>query len=146
MARIRTIKPDAFRSETLSEVSIATERTFFGLICECDDKGRFKERPAVLNGALWPLRPEHTVRDMEHDLNELVRVGLLCRYVVDGITYLHLPTLKKHQVINRPTATKNPACPTCHVDEGGSRTDDGPAEPVEEDRNVLPLTFPSTGR
>lgn len=128
MARIRTIKPDAFRSETLSEVEIAAERTFFGLVCEVDDDGRIKERPAVLNGALWPLRPEHTVRDMEHDLNELVRVRLLCRYEVDGMTYLHIPTLRKHQVINRPTASKLPICPTCTPENGGSyvpSADDG---------------------
>ena len=83
MSRIRTIKPDAFRSETLSEVSVEAERTFFGLITEVDDDGRIKERPAVLNGALWSLRPEHTVQDMKNDLTALVDCGLACRYDVD---------------------------------------------------------------
>lgn len=120
MSRIRTIKPDAFRSETLSEVSVEAERTFFGLITEVDDDGRIKERPAVLNGALWSLRPEHTVQHMRDDLDALVACGLACRYEVDGATYLHLPGLRKHQRINRPTASKLPICPTCTVDEGGS--------------------------
>lgn len=120
MSRIRTIKPDAFRSETLSEVPVDAERTFFGLITEVDDDGRIKERPAVLNGALWSLRPEHTVQHMKDDLDALVECGLACRYDVDGITYLHLRSFNRHQRINRPTPSKLPVCPTCTTDEGGN--------------------------
>lgn len=116
MARIRTIKPEFFTSGTLAEVSIATERSFAGLLTQADDKGRMRDQPAVLNGALWPERPEHTIDDMRHDLDELVRIGLLCRYAdEEGRAVMHLPTFKKHQVINKPS---NPrvACP-CPVHE-----------------------------
>lgn len=129
MSRIRTIKPDAFCSETLSEVSLSAERTFFGLLTEADDQGRLKERPAVLNGALWSLRPEHTVRDMEDDLNQLARADLLCRYEVDGVKHMHLPTFLKHQRINRPTASKLPPCPTCAESRGGAVPDSALAVP-----------------
>lgn len=139
MARIRTIKPDAFRSETLSEVTLTAERTFFGLLTEVDDDGRFKDRPAVLNGALWSLRAEHNVTHMEEDIEELVNVGLACRYQVDGVKYLHLPSFKRHQYVQRPTKSKLPACPACLVDDGGQRV-----EVVLEEPTLLDdLSFPT---
>ena len=113
MARIRTIKPEAFKSGTLAEVSIETERSFYGMLTQADDKGRLKggpEQAAVLNGALWPLRQSHTVDDMENDLVEMVRVGLLHRYEVGGRAFMHLPTFLDHQKINRPSPSKYPAC------------------------------------
>lgn len=134
MARIRTIKPDAFRSETLSEVTVAAERTFFGLITEVDDDGRIKERPAVLNGALWSLRPEHTIEQMKDDLTELITCGLLCRYEMDGVAYLHLRSFNRHQRINRPTPSKLPICTTCTTDEGGAV----PIEPSPVAQQHLP--------
>lgn len=122
MSRIRTIKPDAFRSETLAEVSLTAERTFFGLLTEVDDEGRIKERPAVLNGALWSLRPEHTVQDMVRDLDELQREDLICRYSIGSAAYFHLPTFRQHQKINRPTASKIEGCPACPPERGGVAT------------------------
>ena len=111
MARIRTIKPEAFQSDTLSGLSVESERTFLALLTQADDVGRFRDQPAVLNGAIWPLRPDHTVRDMEYDLSELVRVGIGCRYEVGDRKYMHIPSFLDHQRINRPTASKIPACP-----------------------------------
>ena len=111
MARIRTVKPELFQSETLAEVSVETERTFVGLLTQADDKGRMKDAPAVLNGSLWPLRPSHTIEDMKRDLEELIRVEMLCRYEAAGRGYLHLVTFEEHQRINRPSPSKIPACP-----------------------------------
>lgn len=147
MPRIRTIKPDAFRSETLSSVSLSAERTFFGLLTEADDRGRLKDRPAVLNGALWSLRPEHGVRDMHNDLDELAGVGVLCRYEVESTPYIHLPTFREHQRINRPTESKLPGCPTCPQRRGGTVPDEeydiliaGPSlSAVEHHATVTPL-------
>jgi hypothetical protein len=122
MSRIRTVKPDTFRSETLAEVPLSTERTFIGLWCEVDDEGRFRERAAVLHGALWPLRTDHSVRDVEDDLNILADKKLTCRYEIGGVKYLHLPSWKEHQRINRPTPSRLPACPTCAPEQGGCGT------------------------
>lgn len=120
MARIRSIKPEAFASETLSQLSLEAERSFLGLLTQVDDKGREKDRPAVLNGALWPLRPTHHPEHMAKDMDDMEaagkigdKPGLLCRYEVDGRKYFHLPTFNLHQVINRPSKDKAPACPKC---------------------------------
>ncbi|MFG2719696.1 hypothetical protein ACGFW5_15560 [Streptomyces sp. NPDC048416] len=112
MARIRTIKPEAFISESLASVSVTAERTFFGLLTQADDHGRFRDQGAVIAGALWSLRPEHGPLGVEDDLNQLHAAGLICRYEgVDGKRYLHIVTWAKHQKINRPSGSRCPACP-----------------------------------
>lgn len=120
MSRIRTIKPDTFRSETLADLTLAAERTFIGLWTEVDDNGRYRDRAAVIHGALWALRPEHTVREVEADLAQLEDANLICRYEVGGIKFLHLPSWKEHQRINRPSPSKLPPCPTCTEERGGT--------------------------
>lgn len=123
MARIRTIKPETFTSQTLAQVSLAAERTFIGLWTQADDEGRLKDQPNALNGALWSERENdnHTAADMRKDLADLAGVGLLCRYTAAGREFMHLPTFLEHQRINRPTPSKIPPCPT---HDGGSDTAD----------------------
>lgn len=118
MARIRTIKPEAFTSESLSEVSVEAERSFFGLLTQADDRGRHRDNAAVIAGQLWPLRPEHTAVHVEGDLEQLHRAGLLCRYAgCDGKRYLHIPTWDHHQKINKPSESRLPICRT-HTPKG----------------------------
>jgi hypothetical protein len=58
LARIRTIKPEAFVSESLAAVSLTAERTFFGLLTQADDQGRHRDHAAIIAGQLWVLRPD----------------------------------------------------------------------------------------
>ncbi|MDF3291908.1 hypothetical protein [Streptomyces silvisoli] len=121
MARIRTIKPEAFASESLAEVSLTAERTFFGLLTQADDHGRHRDHAAILRGLLWALRPEHTPVDVEDDLNQLAEAGLICRYTgEDGRSYLHIVSWHRHQKINRPSGSRCCACP---VHESGTRSE-----------------------
>lgn len=112
MARIRTIKPEAFVSESLAAVSLTAERTFFGLLTQADDQGRHRDHAAIIAGQLWVLRPEHTPADVEKDLAQLADAGLICRYKgPDDKRYLHIVTWRQHQKINRPSTSRLPACP-----------------------------------
>ena len=112
MARIRTIKPEAFASESLAAVSLSAERTFFGLLTQADDHGRFRDQPAVIAGLLWSLRPDHGPLGVEDDLTQLAAADLICRYEGDdGKRYLHIVTWHQHQKINRPSGIRAPACP-----------------------------------
>jgi hypothetical protein len=114
VARIRTIKPEAFDSEDLASVPISAVLTFFGLLTLADDAGRFRAHPAIIHGRLWALRPEHTVVHVAADLEQLAAAGLICRYTgCDGRTYLHIVTWAKHQKIDRATPSRLPAC-TAH--------------------------------
>lgn len=113
MARIRTIKPEAFVSESLAACTVTAERTFFGLLTQADDHGRHRDHPAIIAGTLWPLRPEHTPLDVEDDLQQLASTGLICRYTgCDGRGYLHIVAWSKHQKIDRPSASRLPLCST----------------------------------
>lgn len=93
LARIRTIKPEAFVSESLAAVSLTAERTFLGLLTQADDQGRHRDHAAIVAGQLWVLRPEHTPADVETDLAQLADAGLICRYKgPDDKRYLHIVT------------------------------------------------------
>ncbi|MER8036121.1 hypothetical protein [Streptomyces hydrogenans] len=112
MARIRTIKPEAFVSESLAEVSVEAERTFFGLLTQADDHGRHRDNAAIIAGLLWPLRAEHTSVHVEDDLHQLAAAGLICRYTgCDGRRYLHIVTWSEHQKIDKPSQSRLPSCP-----------------------------------
>ncbi|MFF4520478.1 hypothetical protein [Streptomyces bluensis] len=116
MARIRTIKPEAFTSESLAEVTVNAERTFFGLLTQADDQGRFRDNAAIINGLLWPLRAEHTAVHAEDDLHQLADAGLICRYTgCDGRRYLHVATWGEHQKIDKPSQSRLPSCPLHHT-------------------------------
>ncbi|MEU3712186.1 hypothetical protein [Streptomyces catenulae] len=116
MARIRTIKPEAFTSESLAEVTVEAERTFFGLLTQADDHGRHRDNAAIIAGLLWPLRAEHTSVHVEDDLQQLANADLLCRYTgCDGRRYLHIVTWSKHQKIDKPSQSRLPACPQHHA-------------------------------
>ncbi|MFJ9789368.1 hypothetical protein [Streptomyces globosus] len=112
MARIRTIKPEAFESEDLAAVDVTAVLTFFGLLTQADDSGRFRDHPAVIAGRLWALRPEHTPAHVARDLEQLAEAGLVCRYTgCDGKSWLHIVTWDRHQKINRASESRLPRCP-----------------------------------
>ncbi|MEU9410120.1 hypothetical protein AB0E08_31150 [Streptomyces sp. NPDC048281] len=118
MARIRTIKPEAFTSESLAEVTVEAERTFFGLLTQADDHGRHRDNAAIIAGLLWPLRAEHTSVHVEDDLQQLANAGLVCRYTgCDGRRYVHIVTWSEHQRIDKPSQSRLPACPQHHAVE-----------------------------
>lgn len=112
MARIRTIKPEAFESEDLAAVDVTAVLTFFGLLTQADDSGRFRDHAAIIAGRLWALRPEHTPAHVARDLEQLAEVGLVCRYTgCDGKSWLHIVTWDRHQKINRASDSRLPRCP-----------------------------------
>ncbi len=111
MARIRSIKPEAFHSESLSQCSVEAERTFWGMSTLADDQGRLRDQPAVINGALWCLRPQHTAEAVDDEISQLVTAGALCRYVADGKHLIHFPTWDEHQKISHPSKSRLGACP-----------------------------------
>ncbi|MZD10404.1 hypothetical protein GTW43_35800 [Streptomyces sp. SID5785] len=122
MARIRTIKPEAFASESLAAVSLTAERTFFGLLTQADDHGCFRDQPAVIAGLIWSLRPEHGPLGVEDDLAQLAGEDLICRYQGDdGKRYLHVLTWSLHQRINRPSGIRHPRCPQHSETRGGAK-------------------------
>lgn len=109
MARIRTIKPDAFTSDSLSSVSVLARWTFAGIWTYCDDEGRGRADARLIKAALYPIDDATTLKQVEKALDELEAISAICRYEVDGKPYLHCPGWG-HQKINRPSESRLPEC------------------------------------
>lgn len=111
MARIRSIKPVAFTSESMAAVSVEARWTFAGLWTYCDDEGFGRADPRLIKGQIWPLDDDVFPDDVDGYLKELEREQMICRFEHDGRWYLHVPSWCHHQSIQKPTASKFPVCP-----------------------------------
>ena len=104
MARIRTIKPDFWTDDKLTECSLSARLLFIGTWNFADDAGNLDRSPKQIKARVFPVDNI----ECEPLLIELITQGLLTEYSVDGKKYLHIQGFTKHQVINRPSA---PTCP-----------------------------------
>jgi len=121
MARIRSIKPEFFRSRKLAECSPRARLTFIGLWTLADDEGRYQYEPELLKADLWPWEPDVGPKETDDCVAELVERGRLCQYEHGGHVYLHIVNWHEHQVISHKGKSRNPACPR--------ETHGGPPEP-----------------
>jgi len=110
LARIRSIKPEAFTSETLSALPVLLRWTFAGLWTYADDDGRARANAGLIKAAVWPLDDDVTPAHIGAFLDQLEDARLICRYEVDGKAYLHVVNFAEHQHPNRPLPSKLPAC------------------------------------
>lgn len=138
MARIRTLKPDAFRSRTMKKLSFRARWTFWGLLVQVDDKGRARDDVDLIRADIYPLEmDEVNVKDVETDLAELVGAEMVCRYRVGREDYLHIINFAKHQRINRPSESQLPECPH-HGGGGGSKQEKAAPEPPFSEPSLSP--------
>lgn len=137
MARIRTIKPDAFKSDSLSQVPRGVRWTFAGLWTYADDYGRARDDVRLVKAELYALDDEVPLALVADDLRQLAEIGCICRYEVDGKAYFHLPRWKNHQRVSHPTDSKFPACPRCIPEDSGAVPEEigKPPEPFRPERN-----------
>lgn len=125
MARIRTLKPDAFTSESLCSLPRGARWTFAGLLTYVDDEGRGRADPRLIRAAIYALDDDITADDVATELDMLEKIDTIRRYEVGGKRYLYFPHWD-HQKISHPTASKLPAPP-----------EHAPPHPPEELRNPL---------
>lgn len=96
MARIRTIKPEFFTSESVLSISPLARLFFVGLWCEADREGRLKWKPKTLK---FRYLPADSV-NIEKLCSELESENMIVTYAIDGVDYCEIPGFKSHQVIN----------------------------------------------
>lgn len=96
MARIRTIKPEFFTSESVCSVSPVARLLFIGLWCEADREGRLKWKPKTLKIRYLPV-DQCDILDVS---GELEAEGMINIYTANGVEYCEIPAFKSHQVIN----------------------------------------------
>lgn len=107
MARIRTVKPDFFRHESLQDLEAENVGkypmlVFGGLWGHCDKAGRFEYRPRTLKLDILPFLPF----DMAETLELLCDAGFIERYEVDGKEYGLIASFQDHQRIGGKEATE----------------------------------------
>ena len=110
MARIRTIKPDFFTSDTVSALPLRARLTWIGLWTHCDDYGRCRDNVKLIKAAVWP-QDDVSIKDIEADLNTLADRRVILRYVVDDKNYLVVTNWDEHQRVHHPSQSKIPAPP-----------------------------------
>lgn len=104
MARIRTIKPDFWTDEKLTECSMSARLLFIGMLNFADDNGNLVASAKKLKMQVFPADSI----ECQPLLDELIAQGVIIEYSVNGENYLHIKGFRKHQVINRPSQSSIP--------------------------------------
>lgn len=128
--RIRSIKPEFWRSRDISGLSIEDRLLFIGLWSYVDDNGVGKYDIAIIAADLFAhdlsREPIETLSRVSEGINRLSTAHLVDLYEVENKAFIHISTWEQHQRVNNPNKPRYPL-PTC-ANESLSRTD---VEPVE---------------
>lgn len=108
MARIRSIKPDFFTSETIAQLDMTDRLLFIGLWTHVDDNGVCRDVPALMKAAVFPLDEDVTLMRVAGGLMRLAELGLVVRYMVGGKAYLAVSTWSEHQKVQHPGKPRYP--------------------------------------
>ena len=107
MARIRTIKPEIWTDEKFVELSPFARLLFIGLWNFADDEGRMEFRPKRLKLQILPADDQ----DISALLDEIRGENLISVYVADGKEFLSVNGFKKHQKVDKRSASRFPPPP-----------------------------------
>jgi hypothetical protein len=110
MARIRSIKPEFFTSETIAALPLSARLTFIGLWTYVDDNGVGHDSELLITAAIWPLERDNleTLARTREDLASLSRAGLVSRYQDSRKSYLYVTSWDEHQKVDHPRKPRYP--------------------------------------
>lgn len=104
--RIRSTKPEFWRSERIASVSWDARLVLKGLESYVDDNGVGRDDIALIVGEVFPrdmlANPRETVARVSEGISQLSQAGLLWRYEVDGTRFLYLSWWESVQRIDKP--------------------------------------------
>ena len=103
MPRIRTIKPQFWIDEDLAKVQRDVRLLYIGLWNICDDGGVFEWRPGRIKAQLFPNDNDLSPEMVEKWLNDLVNIGNVKKFGINGAVFGFIPTLTIHQEIYKPS-------------------------------------------
>jgi hypothetical protein len=105
MARIRTIKPEFWRHEALSELPEATHLLAAALLNYADDEGFFNANPKLVQAECCPLR-EPSI-PIAKSIGQLAAIGYIALgRAEDGRIFGRVVGFEAHQKINKKTPSK----------------------------------------
>lgn len=105
MPRIRTIKPEFWSDDSITECSLSARLLFIGMWNFADDAGNLDRSAKQIKARVFP----NDKVDCEALIQDLLAHGLLIEYSVSDRKYLHIPGFAEHQVINRPSKPTVPS-------------------------------------
>lgn len=111
MARIRSIKPDYFRSPKVRSLPYEARWMFVGMWTECDDEGRMPCTARMFAGLFFGDDRKASDRKIEGWIKLLAQKELIVLYEVAGTRYAAVTNWREHQKINKPQPAKYPAPP-----------------------------------
>lgn len=110
--RIRSIKPEFWRSRDISSLEIEDRLLFVGLWSYVDDNGVGEDRVSTVAADLFAddleRDPSETFARVSRGLQNLSERGRIVRYTVDGRDFLRVVNWKYHQRIDKPNKPRYP--------------------------------------
>lgn len=159
--RIRSTKPEFWRSRTVASVSWDARFVLKGLESYVDDNGVGKDDTALIVGDVFPrdmlANPRETVARVTEAVSLLHQAGLIWRYEVDGVHLLYISNWDTLQRVDKPNKGRLPR-PDGTMDYKESLIRESVANPRETLAPVtgeqgnrgtgenLPLTYSGTER
>lgn len=109
MARIRSIKPDFWISETIGALPNSARLTFIGVWCYVDDNGVGIFNEVLITAALYALDdPTEALARTREDLRSLAGAGLIRLYSKESKRYIAVTNWDEHQKPSHPRAPRYP--------------------------------------
>lgn len=144
MARIRTVKPEFWTSESLAtRLPGADGRQarllFIALWNHAEDHGVCRASPTLLRSQAFPYDEDVTSGDVSRWLGMLEAGGFIVRYERNGSAYAWVRGFDEHQKIDRKSKTTLPDPSREEMDDTAS-TRDAPDHPASE--TVAPVASP----
>lgn len=141
--RIRSTKPEYWRSERIASVSWDARLVLKGLESYVDDNGVGKDDLALIVGDLFQRdlvrEPSRTLARVTEALSELNSAGLLHRYEAEGTSLLFVAFWETFQRVDKPQPGRMPR-PDGTFNYKDSAIRESVANPREPSRNLAPVT------
>lgn len=110
--RIRSIKPEFWRSPDISSLTVEDRLLFIGLWSYVDDNGVGQDRVSVIAADLFAddlsRHPRDTLARVADGLQRLAEAGRITRYTVENREFLAVTNWERHQRIDRPNKPRYP--------------------------------------
>lgn len=131
--RIRSIKPEFWRSPDISCLAIEDRLLFVGLWSYVDDNGVGEDRVSRIAADLFAddleRDPSGTFARVSRGLASLSEAGRIVRYTVEGRDFVEIVNWSKHQRIDKPGKARMPTSDhdSAHLREGVATVRETPA-------------------
>lgn len=110
--RIRSIKPEFWRSVDIAALPLEDRLFFIGLWSYVDDNGVGLDRVPIIAAELFAddlsRDPRETLARVSEGIERLSERGLVQRYSDDSRDYLHVSNWERHQRIDKPNKPRYP--------------------------------------